>query len=291
MNHLLQESRIISEIDHLLTFVRDGEAAAEKFRQLGFTLSPVSQIESMGIVNQMVLFKDAPFGSANFIELMSVSDSARLPSVMGRLLSGEERIKSMVLSTQDAQICHAHLTSIGLPFAPPVHIRRAWALGDGTSVFPEFDVILPADAGLTFNACRYYNADLYTRADWTTHANTVTGLEAVICVADEPVELAHRFSRILDAPIIQAGPALRVAPGRMALEIWPSHAVANRFGATRPEHTSVSFLGYRLQAADLRIAAQFAHGAGVSMIESECGFLLSPDAMFGNIVEVVTADE
>jgi hypothetical protein len=169
-------SPVINAIDHLLTYVRDGAEAATTFSKLGFTLSPVSHIEAMGITNQMVLFAEAAPGCANFIELMSVADRARLPPPMASLLSGEERVKSMVLATPDAARCHAHLTGLGMPFAPPLHVRREWVLEGGSSVYPEFDVLLPQDAGLTFNACRYHDVDLYRRPEWTQHANTVTAM-------------------------------------------------------------------------------------------------------------------
>lgn len=48
-------SKPIELIDHLLTYVHDLNAAASLFRRMGFTLSPVSNIEAMGISNHLVL--------------------------------------------------------------------------------------------------------------------------------------------------------------------------------------------------------------------------------------------
>ena len=109
----------VEAIDHLLTFVRDLDEAARFFDRLGFTLTPESRIETMGIVNRLILFPDASDGSANFIELMSVFDEARLPPAMAMLLSGDEGIKSMVLSLGDVERARAHFIALGCPFAPP----------------------------------------------------------------------------------------------------------------------------------------------------------------------------
>ncbi len=99
----------------------------------------------MGIVNRLILFADASDGSANFIELMSVSEAARLPPAMAALLSGDEGIKSMVLSLGDVDSARAHFVALGCPFGPPVHVRREWRLSATESVWPEFDVLLPVN--------------------------------------------------------------------------------------------------------------------------------------------------
>ncbi|WP_296577712.1 VOC family protein [Phreatobacter sp.] len=277
---------VIAAIDHLLTYVRDGAAAADTFRRLGFTLSPVSQIESMGITNQMVLFADAAPGTANFIELMSVSDPARLPPPMAALLGGEERIKSMVLSTEDAFRCHAHLAAQGLPFAAPIHVRREWRLDDGTSVHPEFDVILPQTAGLTFNACRYHNVEHYRRPDWTTHPNGVTGLDAALVVAPDPAALADRFARILHCPVRRHDGCHIVAAGGVTLDIFAPEDLSTRYGLDMEPPADPLYVGYRLRARDPAVLAGFARRADIPVSPAGAGFTLSPAAMYGNLVEV-----
>jgi hypothetical protein len=187
----------VKAIDHLLTFVHDLDAAARFFDQLGFTLTPESRIEPMGIVNRLILFPDASDGSANYIELMSVFDVARLPPPMARLLSGNEGIKSMVLSFDDAARAHAHFVALGCPFGPPVHIRREWKLSSTESVWPEFDVLLPVDDVVTFNGCRYLNVELYRRPAFTAHPNGARAFDRIYCAAADPQAAASRLADIL----------------------------------------------------------------------------------------------
>ncbi|HKU97457.1 MAG TPA: VOC family protein, partial [Vineibacter sp.] len=66
----------VIEIDHLLTYVRDLDGAAALFRRMGFTLSPISRIETMGISNHLVLMHPGTPGAGNYIELMAAHDRA-----------------------------------------------------------------------------------------------------------------------------------------------------------------------------------------------------------------------
>jgi hypothetical protein len=187
----------VRAIDHLLTFVRDLDAAARFYDRLGFTLTPESRIEAMGIVNRLILFPDAIDGSANFIELMSVFDPARLPPAMARLLSGDEGIKSLVLSLADVDRAHAHFAALGCPFSPPVSVRREWKLSATESVWPEFEVLLPVDDVITFNGCQYHNVELYRRPAFTTHPNGARAFDRVYCSAADPRAAAARLADIL----------------------------------------------------------------------------------------------
>jgi len=187
----------VNAIDHLLTFVRDLDEAARFYDRLGFTLTPESRIEAMGIVNRLILFPDASDGSANFIELMSVFDAARLPPAMAALLSGDEGIKSMVLSLGDVERARAHFVALGCPFGPPIHVRREWRLSATEAVWPEFDVLLPVDDVVTFNGCRYHNVELYRLAAWTAHRNGARGFDRIYCAAADPRTAASRLANIL----------------------------------------------------------------------------------------------
>jgi hypothetical protein len=260
----------ITDIDHVLTYVHDGAAAERFFSVLGFIVTPPSVIAAMGIVNRLVLFDDASPGTANFIELMAVGDVTKLPPRMATLLHGAEGIKSIVLATPDAVRAHAHLSSLGHVLDPPVHVRREWRLDDGTSVFPEFDVLLPVTAGLTFNACHYRTPELYRRPQWTKHPNGVTGLRAVMAVADDPVSVAATFGRVLGAAVSNEHGTLRIQGARVSLDLYTPTAFAARYGAapdTGP-HGAV-LAGYRLMAPRLETLRQYARGAGIPVCETD----------------------
>lgn len=234
-------------IDHLLTFVRDLDETARFFDRLGFTLTPESRIEAMGIVNRLILFADARDGSANYIELMSVFDADRLPPPMAALLSGDEGIKSMVLSLGDVTKARDRFVALGCPFGPPVHVRREWKLSATESVWPEFDVLLPVADVVTFNGCRYHNVELYRRPAFTSHRNGARGFDRIHCAAADPSAAASRLANILGTIPADAAVSL----GNVTVEVRQS-----RHAAPWPARMT----GYRLTGMDESFLAR----AGVS---------------------------
>src|SRR5688572_10710612 len=114
----------IAEMDHLLTYVRDLDAAASLFRRMGFTLSPISRIESMGISNHLVLMTPLTAGCGNYIELMASHNRSALPPPMVKTLSGGEGIKSMVLAGADIGRAQSAIAAAGFAVAAPFHVRR-----------------------------------------------------------------------------------------------------------------------------------------------------------------------
>jgi Glyoxalase-like domain len=281
--------RVIEEIDHLLTYVRDGAAAEAFFRGLGFTLSPISHIAPMGIVNRLVLFPDTVAGSANFIELMSVSDAIKLPPQMAPLLSGADGVKSMVLSTADSVHCHQHLNALGYPFAVPVRVEREWALGDGTSVFPKFDVLLPVAAALTFNACQYYNSELYKRPSWTTHPNGVTGIISVLAVADDPERIAQMFASVFDACVLRHNGTWRVTRGKVTLDVSTPATFQADTGLAAPmlAPSGAAYAGYRLKAPSLDGLRRHAAASGTRIHDRGVRLLIDAATAPGVVIEIV----
>lgn len=175
----------IAEIDHLLTKVEHPDDAGAHFERLGFTVTPVSQIDSMGLCNRLVLFAPVAEGSANFIELMGITDLAKMPQGMSDLLQGPQGIRSLVMTTPDAHAARAELLANGYPLGEVHHITRDWVLPD-QRLLVEFDVLLPVPAPFAFNVCRYFTLLHYIRPEWTSHGNGVSHLDAVYCVAIEP---------------------------------------------------------------------------------------------------------
>lgn len=275
----------IGEIDHLLTYVDDLDAAAALFRRMGFTLSPVSRIDAMGISNHLVLMRPLTAGFANFIELMASHDRSKLPPAMAAILSGEPRIKSMVLGTADAARAHAAVVAEGFETAAPVHVRREWVIGPGESVFPEFDVTLPLDNPLVFNCCRYFNVDLYLRGEWLVHPNGAQCLRSVFAVSADPDQLSLRFGRLFgDVPKPFAG-GLRTSPGRVQLEIMHPDVAADRFGIeVEADAGRARYLGYGIEVSSLARLMACLNQGGVAYRRSGTAVYVDPAAGFGNMI-------
>lgn len=272
----------IAEIDHLLTYVAEPARAADLFARMGFTLSPVSRIEAMGITNYLVLMRPGKPGSANFIELMGAHDRSMLPPAMARTLSGAQGIKSIVLGAPSAAAAHGALTKLGFDAMPPVHVRREWVIGPGQSVFPEFDVILPVDTALVFNACQYHNVDLYLRPEWLSHPNGAIRLSGVFAAADRPDQVAAPLARLFSCPVREQGGTLLVSPGAVDLAIMTPDAAADRFGI--PAAPGTRYLGYAVDVADLGSLGACLQRGDVEYRATGEGALVSPETGLGNVI-------
>ena len=92
----------IPEFDHLMCGVKDPAHANQAFEKLGFTVSPLSDT-GLGVSNRCIILTPATTETANYIELMGVTDpeNAR-PEVMA-LISGDEGIKQLITYTPDAR--------------------------------------------------------------------------------------------------------------------------------------------------------------------------------------------
>jgi hypothetical protein len=274
----------IGAIDHLLTYVHDLEGAASLFRRMGFTLSPVSHIAAMGISNYLVLMRPAVRGFANFIELMGVQDQTKLPAPMRALLSGPQAIKSMVLGAYDIQTAHNAIAGEGFNASSPVHVKREWILGRGESVFPEFDVVLPFPAPLTFNCCRYSNVDLYLRPEWLVHANTAIGIRSVLAVANEPGALARRFSGIFGEPLLDDGDVARVASGGVELVVLSPDAARKKFGLDCAPAAEAGYLGYVIDVDSLDVLQSSLSAGDIAFHRDGGSVRVEPAIGLGNLM-------
>jgi len=278
----------IEELDHLMTYVADLDAAAADYERLGFRLTPISHISAMGIANRLVPMRPRTPGAANFIELMGVADASRLPAPMREVLAGEPGIKSMVMMTRDAHAAHRLLADAGYPFAPPSHVRREWAIPGEGSVWPEFDVLLPVPAPLKFNVCQYHNVELYLREDWLEHPNTAQTLLAAIGVADDVRPAIAYFERLFGvAAVCGADGGHALSPGRTDLVLYEPAAFEARFGCAAPAAgDGVAYAGMRIAVSDrLRLAGLLA--ANEVPFTEASGIVVGPRSACGNVIEFV----
>lgn len=278
----------LSEIDHLMTFVADIEAASRDWERLGFSLTPHSHITAMGIVNRLVLLQSRTPGTANFVELMGVSDASALPPPMRSVLSGDEGVKSMVMATHDAAQAQEALVAAGYPFEPPRHVRREWILPGEGSVWPEFDVLLPIEAPLAFNVCQYHNLPLYQRADWQQHRNGAVSMLACFATAPDPADAIGYFERLFGrASHASAGGGRATSPAAADIVVYAPADFASRFGVEVRVGASASYAGMRIGVADMARMRDCLRDASVPCADQGERIVVGPAHARGSVIEFV----
>lgn len=280
----------ILEIDHLMTYVKDIGQATVAYERMGFHLTPHSHITSMGIVNRLTLMTERTPGAANFIEMMSVTDANLLPDAMKGALSGAEGIKSMVMSSPDVAAAQRELVKAGYAFGEPRHLRREWALPGEPSVWPEFDVLLPIPAPLSFNVCQYHNLPLYQREDWRSHRNGARSLLACVAVADAPQDCAAYFEALFGCRATKtADGGLATTPSATELVVYEPSAFTARFGLAPPAapQGAPRYAGMRIGMEKLDALRHCLADGKVPAHDHGDRVVVGPDAACGNVIEFV----
>jgi hypothetical protein len=277
-------------LDHLLTYVPSLEDAAALFRRMGFTVSPVSHIESMGISNHLVLMQAKGPGRANYIELMSPHDRSKLPPQMMRPLSGDGGVRSMVIATDDLPAFQRRLVCADFPINVAMRARREWKIPGEPSVYPEFDVMLPVEAPLPFNACRYYNLELYRRADWLLHANGARRVSSCYAIGERPEELSA-YARIFDRAAYRLPDGGWCFPaGDVDLIVLPPAIAAARFGLTTLPGPGPAYLGYEIRVGTLDVLRAQLQTEQVPHTAFGDRLVVQPHTAFGSLI-VFSQDE
>lgn len=273
-----------AHLDHLLTYVPSLDAAALAFARMGFTLSPRSSIDSMGISNHLVLMNPMGPSRANFIELMSPHDSSRLGATMRDVLSGPAGIRSMVLATENIADLYHRMRALGLDACEPVHAKREWKIPGESSVFPEFEVVLPVEAPLRFNACRYLNVELYLRPDWRNHPNGALRVAHCFAVAEDPASLEN-YAVVFGRPARRCGDGVWIFPtGEIDLAVLPPDVAKQRFGLARLPEAGPAYLGYEIQVASLERLRSHLLANDVPFQSHPGALSVSPEMAFGNLL-------
>ncbi|MFC3230930.1 VOC family protein [Marinibaculum pumilum] len=219
------------DIDHLMVSVADSEEAGVLFERMGFTATPRSQMP--GLSNRLISFPQLRHGAANFIELMALDDAEKAIPLMPAILRPAGRPVSMVLSSADAEASARALRGRGYAAEGPVPIQRDWVLPSGETIRPSFAVVIPRPGQSPFywNLCQYRTIEHYLRPDFTSRANGVSRMTAIIAVADDPEAVAAHYVDVWGAGRDDGRPiALRI--GAVALRILtPDEAEAEFPGA------------------------------------------------------------
>jgi hypothetical protein len=280
-----------TEIDHLLGSAVDPQRGGEEYERLGFTVTPLSIIESIGVGNRMVLLRPLTANTANFIECMGIVDRARVPPTMADLLGGSEGMRSMVLSGPDARASHAQLKRDGFEFLPPLDLEREWTLPSGEILRPAFLVTLPAPAPLRFNFCQYRNLQPYLRAEWLAHENGAQHLSSVLAIADNAEAAVKPFEVVFARQARNRDGIFSVGPGKVQLRVGNQAALRSFIpdewlGETR----GVRYLGFEVMVASLAALRALFVRRGINFVERSHALVIAPQEACGNVLRFTESE-
>jgi hypothetical protein len=282
-------SYALTEIDHLLAS-GDPVAGGAQYERLGFTVTPLSVIENLGVANRLILLTPLTPGTANFFECMGVVDPRRAAAnPMGALLEGPPGVRSMVMGTRDAQATYEALSRDGYPFGKPIDVEREWRLPDGEVLKPAFRVTLPAAGPLRFNFCQYRTLHYYLREQWLRHENGARHLTAVYAVADDPGAVASHFEKVFACQARERGGIHCMTPGAVELRVGNVAAlkslVPERWlpGGASPAR----YVGFEVEVESLVEVGELLRARGIEHAEQDGALIVAPPDACGNALRFV----
>ncbi len=244
-------------IDHVVIAVRDLAAAAARYRDLGFTVTPkASHPDHMGTSNQLV-----QFAGRNFIELVTLDrpdmvvtspDRFSFGAHVGAFAEKGDGMVALVLASNDARAEADRLGAAGLETYPPFDFERHATLPDGKKVTVSFTLAFatsPEMPGIAFYFCQHHFPENFWKPAYQEHSNGATGIAAVHMLADEPT--SHRG--FLEAVI-----------GAEATAVSDGIAIGNTLVVRRAAGRAPVFAGLTISVA----------GARPERVDTACGIFL-----------------
>lgn len=284
-------------LDHVGAIVRDLDAGAERWRRLGFLLSPRSP--QMGF--DKATGRTEPWATSNhcavfgegYLELIGVTDPDRF-NPWQRFLDRFEGVHITALRCANADRAYAEISTRTDGVAPPLDRRRQAPYRGGTREM-RFRNIFSRDEAFPegrFIVIEHQTPELIWQEELMEHPNGAVGLAEVHLVAREPEPTVARIAALTGVPSEQTPEGTRrfTMPGGGTLEVLTVEAYAHRFGDVSPP-PSPSVAACTIGVRDLDAASRAVEAGGVVPDRrSEAGFSVAPSDANGVRLLFRTAD-
>lgn len=199
-------------IDHLVHAVHDLDAAAERYRRLGFQVGARNR-HPWGTENRLVQFR------SSFVELITVGErpEAIPPHAPGRFsfgafvrdyLRAREGVAMLVLDSPDARADVARFAAAGIGAYEPFFFERTGRRPDGRETQVAFTLAFALDPGLpsaAFFVCQQHFPENFWNPAFQEHPNGATDIRAVTIAAPDPAASAAFLAAFTGTPAEPAG--------------------------------------------------------------------------------------
>ena len=253
--------------DHAVVAVRDLDAAADKWRRLGFSVSPRGTHSAhLGSGNYTIVF------DVDYIELLGVLAETPHNAPTRAFLAEREGLERVAFTALDATAGVAELKARGIDASGPVNFGRPVDLPDGGKSEARFCVMhWPVDerpGGLRIFACQHLTREAVWIKSLQAHANTARRLMQVEMLTADPKAAGAHMARLIDQPAATlADGAVRVASGanRADFIFMDRATLAGRHpGVSLAGLPAEGAVGLRIGVADAAAAAKAAGTVGVT---------------------------
>lgn len=277
-------------LDHVGIAVADLDAAAARFRRLGFRLTerglhtlpppaPGAPRPLVGTGNHCAMLRQG------YLELIGITD----PAYAGRLrqdLARYEGLHIVAFGTEDAAALAGALGAAGLAI-PPIRPLERPIDGPQRRGLARFDIVDPP-AGLLpeghIFAIRQVTPELLWQPVLLDQPNRVSRLVGLTIASADPADLRARLGRFLGQPAGADG-GFALAPGRVA--VIDGTRLAERIPGPPPVLPRIA--GITLASDDLPATAALLTANGVPFGRHGGALWVAPPEACGAFLEIVAA--
>lgn len=257
-------------LDHLVVDVRDRILdAAETWRRLGFTLTPMGR-HSLGSSNHLMILGE------DYLELLGtdVPGGALRPDIAPYPAG----LNGLVFKTDDAEALSGQLVASGVPALPASAFHRPVELPDGTQDEARFRTVR-LDRAAAFDGrvywCEHLTPQHVWRPEWQRHASGAEATLRVLLSARDPERQAAMFRRMFGAEAVTTTPDGRVIlrAGRPVVEVATHAQVTAELGTAAPDPSGRGdrMAMIALKVRDLAATMALLRGHGVALEQIEGG--------------------
>jgi len=245
-------------LDHIVHAVRDLDAAAALYRDLGFTVGARNR-HPWGTHNRLVQMPGF------FIELLTFAEPDKLGTDgFSQLFAAYNRdfigrgqgLSMLLLEAASAAADAAAFGAAGIAASPAMRFERDGARPDGSAVKVGFSLAFAQNGhapDIHFATCQQHYPENFWSPAFQRHANGVSGVAGAVIVAERPQEQRAFFESFAGTAAAPVADGFAMATPRGAIDVMTPRAFVNRFGTNAPDKTSNLAHGARLAA--LRLTA------------------------------------
>jgi hypothetical protein len=265
-------------LDHIAHAVRDLDAAAERYRRLGFTVGARNR-HPWGTHNHIVQLPEF------FIELVTMAEPEKLGSdgfstLFARFnqsfLERQEGLSMLLLEGKDAAADAAAFEAAGIAAADKLTFEREGQRPDGTPVKVGFSIAFARDGKapeVGFATCQQHYPENFWNPAFQQHPNGVSGIVGAVLVAENPADhhiFLSAFTGVRDLHATSGAVSAQTPRGKVTImdeatfrahfgvappDIWRGARLAAMQFAVRDRAT----LTAALRAGGIEFASQMGH--------------------------------
>lgn len=277
-------AKAFTGIDHCMIVVRDLDAAAARYRRLGFTLTPRGIHSSyMGTGNNCIMFQE------DYLELLGVltatdANFARLKS----LERDGEGLKELALAGPSADAAREAFAAAELDPLPAIEFSRPVDLPTGPREAKFRVTRLPYNRlpGLNLFMCQHYTRNLVWLPQYQSHANGVRAIAGLVVAVADPALAAVPYAKLLGTSVVAVGDGgAKVRIGQAELRFVTPAALATQFPNVRFRAASAFVAALQLATDDPAKAAAHLAQEGVPHARAGDGAVeVPPDEACGVLI-------